>query len=149
GKRSLAVPKSLEERRAVLLDMQKRFRHLAGEFQEAVEEVANSNQGIIDSSPGNADNESADTASDLYEQERSLTMRYRYRDRLADVELALQRIRDGSYGRCAACGETIPEGRLDAMPETPYCVDHAASNLAVDDQPTSYPKPWPEQPWTA
>jgi len=44
---------------------------------------------------------------------------------LAQVEKALGRIADGSYGYCEICGEPIAEGRLEARPWTPYCIDHA------------------------
>ena len=35
---------------------------------------------------------------------------------LADVEEALVRLREGSYGRCLSCGQPIPEQRLEALP---------------------------------
>lgn len=143
------MPKSLEERRQTLLAMERRFRHLAGEFQEELVENTNAESGVEDSSGGSSDNETADVATTTYNAELAQTMRFRYRDRLVDVQSALQRIRDGSYGICAACGAVIPEARLDTMPETPYCIDHAASELAVDDQPNLYPKPWPKEPWSA
>ncbi|HJW01324.1 MAG TPA: TraR/DksA C4-type zinc finger protein, partial [Arthrobacter sp.] len=43
------------------------------------------------------------------------------------VEAALQRISDGSYGVCEVCGKPIAEGRLEARPWTPYCLEHAAA----------------------
>ncbi len=43
------------------------------------------------------------------------------------LKAALRRLEDGSYGTCAACGEEISEGRLDAIPETTHCVNCAAS----------------------
>ncbi|MET3718682.1 MULTISPECIES: TraR/DksA C4-type zinc finger protein [unclassified Arthrobacter] len=46
---------------------------------------------------------------------------------LAQVEAALQRISDGTYGACAVCGQQIAEGRLEARPRTPYCIEHAAA----------------------
>jgi len=46
---------------------------------------------------------------------------------LAQVEAALQRIEDGIYGLCAVCREPIAEGRLEARPWTPFCIDHAAA----------------------
>ena len=44
---------------------------------------------------------------------------------LAQVEAALARIAGGSYGHCEICGVAITEGRLEARPWTPYCIDHA------------------------
>lgn len=36
---------------------------------------------------------------------------------------ALQRIDEGTYGRCQQCGDPIPKARLDVIPFTPYCVN--------------------------
>ncbi|CAN7380402.1 TraR/DksA family transcriptional regulator [Arthrobacter sp. LjRoot14] len=44
---------------------------------------------------------------------------------LVQVEAALARIADGSYGYCEICREPIAEGRLEARPWTPYCINHA------------------------
>ena len=41
---------------------------------------------------------------------------------LADIDAAEQRLRDGSYGICTACGRPIAAGRLEALPATPTCV---------------------------
>lgn len=46
---------------------------------------------------------------------------------LAEVEAALQRISDGTYGMCGVCGRPIAEGRLEARPWTPYCLEHASA----------------------
>lgn len=45
---------------------------------------------------------------------------------LAQVEAALARIAVGTYGTCAVCGGPIAEGRLEARPWTPFCIDHAS-----------------------
>ncbi|WP_309107581.1 TraR/DksA C4-type zinc finger protein [Arthrobacter sp.] len=45
---------------------------------------------------------------------------------LEQIEGALERISDGSYGVCVVCGAAIPEGRLEARPWTPFCIDHAS-----------------------
>jgi DnaK suppressor protein len=42
--------------------------------------------------------------------------------RLADIDAALQRIAEGTYGVCRECGEDIPAGRLEVAPYTRYCV---------------------------
>lgn len=41
---------------------------------------------------------------------------------IQSLKAALRRIEDDSYGYCAQCGQAIAEGRLDALPETSYCV---------------------------
>lgn len=38
------------------------------------------------------------------------------------VDVALARLAAGTYGRCAGCGQAIPEARLEAVPEATHCV---------------------------
>jgi DnaK suppressor protein len=45
---------------------------------------------------------------------------------LADVELALRRLDDGTYGTCEACGHPIDDSRLAAKPEARLCLDDQA-----------------------
>ncbi len=42
---------------------------------------------------------------------------------LRDVERALQRLEEGSYTTCEACGEAIGEDRLEAHPVTRVCAE--------------------------
>jgi DnaK suppressor protein len=45
---------------------------------------------------------------------------------LADVERALEKMDDGSFGACEGCGNGIPEPRLEAMPAAKLCIDCAS-----------------------
>jgi DnaK suppressor protein len=45
---------------------------------------------------------------------------------LRDVDRALQKIEDGTYGICDRCGKLIPEARLEARPWSVLCVECAA-----------------------
>ncbi len=45
---------------------------------------------------------------------------------LQQVRDALQRISNGTFGRCLADGQPIPEKRLDAVPWAQYCTKHQA-----------------------
>ncbi|HWH34493.1 MAG TPA: TraR/DksA C4-type zinc finger protein [Acidimicrobiales bacterium] len=47
-------------------------------------------------------------------------------DALVDVDRALAKLDDGTYGRCENCGADIAEARLEAMPATRYCIDCAS-----------------------
>jgi len=60
--------------------------------------------------------------SDNAEQELTLTLLGSDEDILDQVEAAIYRIEDGSYGRCDECGEQIPKSRLDAIPYAVDCV---------------------------
>ena len=46
-------------------------------------------------------------------------------EELAQVQAALQRVEDGTYGTCVDCGRAISDARLEALPWTPYCVEDA------------------------
>jgi RNA polymerase-binding transcription factor DksA len=46
---------------------------------------------------------------------------------LDEVDAALLRIEDGTYGVCAVCGRPIPDGRLEARPTATTCVGCATS----------------------
>ena len=44
---------------------------------------------------------------------------------LSEIDAALKRIDDGTFGTCVVGGEQIDEQRLEAMPWTALCIDHA------------------------
>lgn len=59
----------------------------------------------------------------------------RERRTLEEIEAALERMKKGSYGLCAFCGETIREARLEALPWARLCIQCAgrsASGVAAD-----------------
>ena len=64
--------------------------------------------------------------SDNADQELTLTLLGSDEDILDQTEAAIQRIEDGSYGRCRACGQPIPQSRLDAIPYAAECVPCAS-----------------------
>jgi DnaK suppressor protein len=48
------------------------------------------------------------------------------RDTLNDIDDALAKFDNGTYGRCEVCGEPISEARLEAMPAARTCIAHAS-----------------------
>ncbi|HEY7795794.1 MAG TPA: TraR/DksA C4-type zinc finger protein [Gaiellaceae bacterium] len=72
-----------------------------------------------------ADNHLADTASETYDREFDEGLEQDARGRLREVEDALARIEDGSYGTCRVCGKQIPPERLEVVPWTTLCIDDA------------------------
>ena len=60
------------------------------------------------------------------DQELTLTLLGSDEDILDQIEAAIKRIEEGSYGRCEACGEQIPKTRLDAIPYAAQCVQCAS-----------------------
>lgn len=72
------------------------------------------------------DQHQADLGTETFDRERDLSILRQVESELADVEHALRRLDDGSYGTCESCGKTIPDDRLDAMPAARFCVDDEA-----------------------
>jgi len=72
-----------------------------------------------------ADNHLADTATETYERELDEGLEEDARGQLREVEAALERMEDGSYGTCSVCGKEIPLERLEAVPWTTLCIDDA------------------------
>jgi RNA polymerase-binding transcription factor DksA len=68
----------------------------------------------------------ADIGSETFEREKDFSILEQVEAELADVQRALQRLDGGSYGRCEACNEVIPDERLEAQPAARFCVIHQA-----------------------
>ena len=66
----------------------------------------------------------ADMASDTFEREKDFSILEVVEAELVDVERALQRLDDGSYGTCEACGSSIGDERLSVNPAARFCVQH-------------------------
>jgi DnaK suppressor protein len=64
-----------------------------------------------------------DQANTAYTREFFFELGNGNRELLRDVEAALRKIEDGSFGSCERCGEPIAERRLDALPFARYCID--------------------------
>lgn len=65
----------------------------------------------------------ADLGSDNYEQEFALDLIQNEELTLREIEKALQRIDEGTYGVCDACTRKIPMARLKAKPHAKYCIE--------------------------
>jgi len=70
------------------------------------------------------DQHQADMGTETFEREKDLSILEQVEAELADVEHALRRLDDGTYGTCEVCGTVIPEERLEAMPAARLCLQH-------------------------
>lgn len=64
----------------------------------------------------------ADSAQVTAERSQQITLVEQLRVRRADILAALQKIEDGTYGKCESCGQDIPAERLEAVPAATLCV---------------------------
>jgi DnaK suppressor protein len=69
------------------------------------------------------DQHDADIADVVYGREEEETMRQVLERDAAQIEDAMKRKAEGTYGICEDCGREIPKARLEAMPEATRCVD--------------------------
>jgi DnaK suppressor protein len=109
-----------------------RFRGLLLEKREgiakALEYLHKENSGSLEEETGelvsgSADQHMADTATETVEREIGNTLEELDERLLHEIDAALQRIEDGTYGKCVNCGAQIPEERLAAMPWATLCID--------------------------
>ena len=64
----------------------------------------------------------ADAGTDSHEQEKNFMLMNRGSDHFKNLEIALERIKDGTFGVCKLCDELIPEERMEAVPNATKCV---------------------------
>ena len=64
----------------------------------------------------------SDLGSASIEREKAFMFASRDGAYLGQLEQAIQRIEDGTYGVCRVCGTEIPKARLEAVPTTKICV---------------------------
>jgi RNA polymerase-binding protein DksA len=109
-----------EQFRDALLEERQRVEHALttlreehpGSLDDEVEEVA-----------ATADNHLADTASATLGREIDYTLGDNAEQVISEIDGALKRIEDGTYGVCASCGREIPPARLEANPWASLCID--------------------------
>jgi RNA polymerase-binding transcription factor DksA len=74
---------------------------------------------------GATDNHLGDMATEMYDRELDQGLEEGAQQTLDEIEAALIRIEDGTYGVCEIGGEPIGAERLAAIPWTRYCIKHA------------------------
>lgn len=96
------------------------------------EQIAGDIRNLSDENKGSGDDRSgdvsghamhmADVATDMYDREFTLGLASNDRAMLYDIDEALQRIKDGSFGVCSECKKAIPATRLKAIPHARLCL---------------------------
>jgi RNA polymerase-binding transcription factor DksA len=94
-------------------EAQARLAALEGDFSQIVEA----------SQASNADDEhDPEGATIAFERSQVDALVRQSREHLAEVDAALARVAEGTYGVCEECGAAIPDGRLEARPTARTCV---------------------------
>ena len=98
---------------------------LNAEAARLEEELASTEAGLADlirDSGDGAGDDQADAGSKTFEREHEMSLANNARDMLLQVQHALARIADGSYGQCESCGKPIGKYRLQAFPRASLCL---------------------------
>ena len=99
-------------------ELEEQARELRGEIDDA--EVA-WHELQRDSGDGAGDDQ-ADAGTKTFEREHELSLANNSRDLLAQVDRALSRLDNGTYGVCENCGQPVGKARLQAFPRATLCV---------------------------
>ena len=117
-----AARRRLEEERARLTRLSEGISdETTGTETEPVEAQELS---VIDQHP-------ADVGSEVFERQKDIAIVQGFEGELEDIDAALGRIDDGSYGTCETCGKQIPKDRLEAKPAARFCIEDQERAEAV------------------
>jgi DnaK suppressor protein len=94
-------------------------QRLLTELRQHAQHVSDDQAAALDAA-GEEAKESADVSMKDVTQEIALKLGDQESQMVADIDQALLRIEEGSYGVCAHCGKPIDERRLEAMPTARY-----------------------------
>ncbi|MBF9134610.1 TraR/DksA C4-type zinc finger protein [Plantactinospora sp. S1510] len=92
---------------------------LRGEYDQTLSEITELQRDRLTDSAGD---DQADTGTKTFEREQEISLANSILERITQVERALERLDEGSYGWCERCGNPIPVERLAAFPSATLCV---------------------------
>lgn len=105
-----------------LQDVRAQLEQMLRELDSATTTLENEHAGESEEL-SHFDQHPADTATELSDADREVALIEAAGDQRAQVVAALQRLDDGTYGRCVDCGREIPEARLEVRPEAARCIE--------------------------
>jgi DnaK suppressor protein len=106
--------------------MKERLEAKRTELQEQIAAQTEAYPTPVDPIELDEGQEFEDTAVDFLEMQKEQSVEVNLQALLTEVQDALKRIKDGTYGRCVVCGKYIPEKRLEAIPWAARCVEDQA-----------------------
>ena len=117
-----------------------RLEHFRGiltkQLRQHTEQVRDNQQAALDMIADDGVKDSVDMSLQDVNQELQLRLGERESQAVADIDQALLRIEEGSYGICQSCGKPIDERRLEAVPTARYdaaCQSKLEAQQGLDD----------------
>ncbi|WP_458464255.1 TraR/DksA C4-type zinc finger protein [Paenibacillus sp.] len=122
-----------QELKNALLEQRENLQH---HFESSMEDGAPI-ESLKDSTGelSSYDNHPADAGTETFERSRDIAIDDTLTDEFNQVNDALERMEQGTYGTCVTCGESIPFERLEAIPYTAYCIDDTPNREISNDRP--------------
>jgi len=119
-------PKFLEEQRGLLLSERAVYQEQASSLRAEADSLAQERE------PGDVqfDEESGEGGTVTVDRERDLALSAQALLAVEEIDAALARIADGTYGSCDRCHQPIPKARLKALPYARLCVACKSGGLA-------------------
>ncbi len=111
--------RSAAETEKIRVALTARRDELQEEYDHTLVEIAELQRDRLTDSAGD---DQADTGTKTFEREQEITLANNILERITQVERALERLDEGSYGWCEKCGNPIPVERLAAFPSATLCV---------------------------
>jgi RNA polymerase-binding transcription factor DksA len=111
----------IAEYRSRLEDERARLLHAVGFLVK--ENPGSVSDELGELAEGGTDNHLGDMATAMYDRELDEGLEEGAQQTLSEIEAALQRIDDGTYGVCEVCGKPIAPERLAAIPWARRCID--------------------------
>ena len=116
----------LESQRQLLFEERQTYIRSAEALKAQADSLA------LEHEPGDVqfDEEGGEGGTANVDREIDLYLSAQARATVVEIDLALQKIEDGTYGICESCGEAIPEPRLEALPYAALCVNCKSGGLS-------------------
>ena len=102
--------------------LRSRLESMRKRLNEEMEQLKSTVRPADERREGSPFGKREEEATESFELEKRLTLEKRIREQLAEVEHALQKFEDGTYGKCDNCGQPIPPDRLEALPQASLCL---------------------------
>lgn len=119
-------PVNVERARERLLQQRERLQRIKEALSSEPGEGGASERDAL-SELSLADQHPADLGTEMFEREKDQSILERVEAEMADVDRALKRADEGTYGLCEACGRKLANARLQIKPEARFCVDDQAA----------------------
>jgi RNA polymerase-binding transcription factor DksA len=121
------LDKFQEEQLAALHAERSNYLHQAESLQAEADSLTE------DREPGDVqfDEESGEGDTLAVERERDLALSAQARVAVEEIDIAIGKIHDGTYGVCETCGSAIPKERLKALPHAALCVKCKSGGLGL------------------